>query len=122
MKVPGPRDVYDRVERLAAPRAKDLTHSEEFAQTAAVVVGLNKAVRSRLNRVAAKAWHTLNLPAGTDVQRLRNQVGALDRQVRLMSLELERSRREAGRESGSAKSTGTGTGSGSSNGNGKDVG
>ena len=32
----------------------------------------------------------MNLPAGTDLQRLRMQVGALDREVRRLSLQLDR--------------------------------
>jgi hypothetical protein len=32
---------------------------------------------------------TVNLPAGTDVARLRTQVGALDREVRRLALRLE---------------------------------
>ena len=92
MGIPGPRDLYDKVEKVAGPRAREVTHSDEFAQAASVVAGLNQFVRSRINRVAAKAWHTVNLPAGTDVQRLNNRLGELDRQVRLLALELERER------------------------------
>jgi uncharacterized membrane protein YciS (DUF1049 family) len=36
-----------------------------------------------------RLWHLINLPAGTDVQRLRVQIGALDRQVRRLTLQLD---------------------------------
>ena len=99
MGVPGPRDLYNKVEKAAGPRAKEVTHSDQFAQAASAVAGLNHFVRSSVRRVAAKAWHTVNLPAGTDVQKLNNRLGALDRQVRLLTMELERSRdREQARE------------------------
>ena len=42
-----------------------------------------------VNGVAARVWHLVNLPAGTDLQRLRVQIGALDRDVRRLSLQLE---------------------------------
>ena len=42
-----------------------------------------------MNGVAARVWHLVNLPAGTDVHRLRKQIGALDRDVRRLSLQLE---------------------------------
>ncbi|QWC84596.1 hypothetical protein KLP28_13615 [Nocardioidaceae bacterium] len=98
MGLPGPRDLYDKVEKAAGPRAREVTHSDQFAQAASVVAGLNHFVRGRVNRVAAKAWHTLNLPAGTDVQKLNNRLGALDRQVRLLTMELERERGKAPRK------------------------
>lgn len=97
MGVPGPRAVYDRIEALAAPALESVIRTEEFARVTALVTGANRAARKRVNRVAARAWHTLNLPAGTDVQRLRQQVGSLDRDLRLMSLELQRERKEATR-------------------------
>ena len=35
-------------------------------------------------------WHLLNLPTGSGVTRLRRQLGALDREIRRLSLQLER--------------------------------
>ena len=46
-------------------------------------------VGNGVNGVAARVWHLVNLPAGTDIQRLRKQIGALDRDVRRLSLQLE---------------------------------
>lgn len=97
MALPGPRDLLNRVEKLATPIAKDVTHSEEFARASALLVGVKKVVRTEVNTLAARAWHAVNLPAGTDVQRLRQQVGSLDREVRLLTLELQRARKEAKR-------------------------
>jgi hypothetical protein len=93
--VGGLRDLYTRFEQVATPLANRVTSTEEFAQFVGLVVTANKSVREERNKVAAKAWHLINLPAGTDVQRLRSQLGALDREVRLLTLELERGRRRA---------------------------
>lgn len=97
MGLPGIRDLYNRVERVAAPLAEQVVKTEEFAQAAALLTSVNKTVRSGLDQLAARAWHAVNLPAGTDVQRLRQQVGSLDRELRLLSLELQRARKEAKR-------------------------
>ncbi len=97
MGLPGLRDLYDKVEKLATPLANDLTHSAQFAQTAAVLASVNKGVRTELDKLAARAWHAVNLPAGTDVERLKQQIGSLDRELRLVSLELQRARKEADR-------------------------
>ncbi len=88
---PGWRRTYDSAERAVAPRAEALVRSGEFAKVTAVVVGARRAVGRGVNGVTAMAWHLLNLPAGSDVQRLRVQIGALDRDVRRLSLQLEQS-------------------------------
>jgi hypothetical protein len=94
MSTPYWRRLYDNVERLVTPYANAVTHSNEFVQAAALLSGARKAVKTRADRISAKSWHLLNLPAGTDVQRLRMHVGALDREVRLLTLELRRARSE----------------------------
>lgn len=86
----GLRNLYDRVERAATPALTSATHSADFVQIAATTASLNKFVRRRLAGAAGGLWHTLNLPTRTDVQKMRNQLGALDREVRLLTLELER--------------------------------
>ncbi len=97
MGLPGLRDLSSQVEKLATPLANELTHSEEFAQAAALLTSVKKVVRTELDKLAARAWHAVNLPAGTDVQRLKQTVGSLDREVRLLSLELQRAQKEAKR-------------------------
>lgn len=101
MGLPGPRSLYDRFEELAAPVANSLTRTDGFAQAAALFANMNKVVRSEVDSLAARAWHAVNLPAGTDVQRLQKQLGSLDREVRLLSLELQRAEREAKRRGNS---------------------
>ena len=94
---PGWRRTYDTAERAVAPRAEALVRGSEFAVVTAVVVGVRRAVGRRVNGVTAVAWHLVNLPARTDVQGLRVQIGALDREVRRLSLQLEQSRTSRGR-------------------------
>ena len=92
------RKSYDAVERAVAPRAEALVRSDQFATVTAAVSGVRRAVSDGVNGVAARVWHLVNLPAGTDVQRLRVQIGALDRDVRRMSMQLEQRQDEAGEE------------------------
>ncbi|UOY01377.1 hypothetical protein [Blastococcus sp. PRF04-17] len=56
-----------------------------------------KLVRDSARDLTARAWHLVNLPAGSDVSRLRAQIGALDREVRRLSVQLEAERRRADR-------------------------
>ena len=87
---PGWRRAFDAVERNVSPRVEALVHSDEFAQMTAVVARARGLAGRRVSGVTAGVWHLMNLPAGTDVQRLRMQVGALDREVRRLTLQLDR--------------------------------
>ncbi len=88
-EIPHWRKSYDAVERLLAPPAEALVRTAQFAQFTAALFGVRRAVGNGMNGVGARVWHLMNLPAGTDVHRLRTQIGALDRDVRRLSLQLE---------------------------------
>lgn len=83
------RKTYDAVEQLLAPQAEALVHTGQFAHVTAAVFGARRALGDGVNEMAARVWHLVNLPAGTDIQRLRKQIGALDRDVRRLTLQLE---------------------------------
>jgi predicted transcriptional regulator len=72
----------NRVVGAVAPRVEAVTARDEFA----IAVGLARTVRGtlrrRYERESRRALHLLNLPAGTDVRALRNQVASLEREVR----------------------------------------
>lgn len=86
------RKPIDAADRVVGPRAEALVHSDVFATVTATIFGVRRAVGNGMNGVAARVWHLVNLPAGTDLQRLRQQIGALDRDVRRLSLQLEQRR------------------------------
>ncbi|GAB2969992.1 hypothetical protein [Nocardioides montaniterrae] len=93
----GLRDLYNQVEKVITPIATEIIGAEEFAKAVSVVTAANKKLRSEAEKLQARAWHAVNLPAGTDLQRVKQQVGSLDREVRLLSLELQQARKEAKR-------------------------
>ena len=88
MKVPGLRDVYNAVDRTVAPRLEAAVQTRQAAETAGMLVRIRSAVGNRIDVISARVWHTVNLPAGSDINRLRRQIGELDREVRRLSLEL----------------------------------
>jgi len=92
--IPGWRRAFNAVERNVSPRVESLVHSDEFAQMTAVIARTRRLAGNQATAVAARVWHLMNLPAGTDLQRLRMQVGALDREVRRLSLQLDRDARK----------------------------
>jgi hypothetical protein len=90
------RQAFDAAERAVAPRAEDLVRSDYFALTTALARRAQNLAGGSLQGLAARAWHLVNLPAGSDISRLRAQVGSLDREVRRLTLQLESERRRAG--------------------------
>ena len=83
------RQAFDAVERRVTPRAEEFVRTEAFAVGAALTRRAVTLARDTARGATTRAWHLLNLPAGTDVNRLRAQVGALDREVRRLTLQLE---------------------------------
>jgi hypothetical protein len=89
------RQAFDTVERAVTPRAEELVRTPGFALGTALVRRAQGLARTGAQELTARAWHLLNLPAGTDVSRLRAQIGALDREVRRLTIQLEAERRRA---------------------------
>jgi hypothetical protein len=66
-----------RVVNLVNPRLEAVTQRDEFA----IAVGLARTVRGelqrRFERQSKRALHLFNLPAGSDIRALRQQVAHL---------------------------------------------
>ena len=83
------RRAYDAVERVVTPTAEALVRTSQFADASVLLARTQRLVRDQVNGISARLWHLVNLPTGTDIQRLRVQLGTLDRQVRRLALRLE---------------------------------
>jgi hypothetical protein len=82
------RQAYDAVERTVAARLEAVIRTDEFAHATAWAARAQSALRSQVDAASARLWHLVNLPAGSDISRLRVQVGELDREVRRLTLQL----------------------------------
>jgi hypothetical protein len=82
------RHAYNAVERRVAPRAEELVRTSEFAHAVAFAARVRRRLGGQVEAVTARLWHVANLPAGSDAQRLRVQIGQLDREVRRLRLQL----------------------------------
>jgi hypothetical protein len=91
------RQAFDAAERAVSPRAEELVRTPAFHLGVALLRRTEGLVRTSLRDATARAWHLVNLPAGSDVSRLRTQIGALDREVRRLGLQLEAERRRSAR-------------------------
>lgn len=83
------RRAYDAVDRAVTPRAEALVRTSQFADASALIARTRRLAHNQVNGISARLWHLVNLPAGTDLQQLRVQLGALDREVRRLTLQLE---------------------------------
>jgi hypothetical protein len=99
------RQAFDAAERAVAPRAEEFVRTPTFFVGTALVRRAQGAARDTARGLSARVWHLMNLPAGSDVARLRYQIGSLDREVRRLSLQLEAERR---RSTGPTAPTSTG--------------
>jgi hypothetical protein len=93
MSAPRWRQAFDAAERRVTPRLEEFVRTPTFSVGAALVRRAQSAATSSVRDLSARAWHLVNLPAGSDVSRLQAQIGALDREVRRLTLQLEAERR-----------------------------
>ena len=83
------RGVYDAIERQVGPRMEATVHSDKYAAVTTGVKRLRSALSSRIEGLNAGLLHLVNLPAGSDIRKLRRQIGELDYEVRTLRMTLE---------------------------------
>jgi len=68
--------------------------SEQFAVAVGLAARVQRALQEQATNSTRRVLHGLNLPAGTDVARILNELGQLKRQVRELSTQLDDARAE----------------------------
>jgi hypothetical protein len=91
---PNLRDIYDRLADQVGPQLADLTASDRFADVVEVVDALRTRATNELQRSSRRFLHAWNLPAGSDVTVLRQEIGALERTVRSLARQVETLQRQ----------------------------
>jgi hypothetical protein len=86
-----------RVERVVGGRVESAVHSDGYFD---LVAGLNRTktkVSGTIEGVSKRVLHVANLPAETDIRRVREQLARVERRVVELSKQLdeERAAREA---------------------------
>jgi hypothetical protein len=83
------RQAYEALERIVEPPLAALARNPDTINALALVDKTSKFVGGAVESVMGGAWHLANLPTRRDVQRLRTQLGQLDREVRRLTVQLE---------------------------------
>jgi hypothetical protein len=79
------RRLFDRSEEFVRHRLDPLVRTEQFADILTVVTQLQVEMRRRTERVSRRILHVWNLPAASDMWRLQEQLGAVERRLRDLS-------------------------------------
>jgi hypothetical protein len=83
------RKVFDSVEQGVAPGLENAVRSEPFADFATLVTRVRAGLGRRVEQASRRALHFWNLPAGSDIKRVSDQIASLERRVRDLSKRLE---------------------------------
>lgn len=84
------RQAYDAWEQAVTPSLQEVTASNGFRDLLAFGLKTNADITREIERASRQWLHLLNLPAATDVRRLRQQVSGLEREILALRNELER--------------------------------
>lgn len=79
----------DAVEGVLTPVAQNVVRNDTFALTLAVVARGRRGAAARAERLSRQGLHLLNLPAGSDINRLLRSIASLERQVRELAKQVE---------------------------------
>jgi hypothetical protein len=91
-KPAGPRwrQGYDAIERALEPQISAVLGHDRFGQAVGVGVHVHQSARHLAASSTRRLLHAFNLPAGTDVTRILNEIGSLKRQLYELGAQLER--------------------------------
>jgi hypothetical protein len=79
-----------RLERAIGGPVESAVRSDAYFDAVAELDRARRRLTDGLESVSKRGLHLLNLPAGTDIRRVREQLARMDRRLLLMSKELER--------------------------------
>src|SRR3954453_761495 len=90
------RRTFDRLERGVAGPLETAVRSEPFFEGLAHLMRARAGAGEALESLSRRGLHLLNLPAASDVRRLREQLARVDRRLVAITKELEEQRDASG--------------------------
>jgi hypothetical protein len=83
------RRTFDAVERGVGAPLEAVVRSDLYFDALAVATRVRKGAGGHVERLSRRGLHLLNLPAGSDMRRLNDQLARLDRRVLSLSKQLD---------------------------------
>jgi hypothetical protein len=81
--------VFDVAERAVGSRLEAAVQDDRFVDVLAVTAQVSVEMRRRLERATRRMLHAANLPAASDIKRLSEQIGGVDRRLRSLEQRIE---------------------------------
>jgi hypothetical protein len=78
-----------RLERAVGGPVEAAVHSDAYFDVVAELHRGARTLTGAMESVSKRALHLFNLPAGTDIRRVREQLARMDRRLLQMAKELE---------------------------------
>lgn len=85
---PGWLDAVLKLERVIGSRIERVVTSDEYFELTASANRARKRFSAKFESAQEEWLHLFNLPAGTDVRRLREQIARVERELEALSLNL----------------------------------
>jgi hypothetical protein len=85
-------DLVLRAERMVGARVEDAVHSDTYFDLVTELSRTKAFLAGTVEGVSKRIWHLVNLPAGTDLRRVREQLARMERRVVELSKELDEQR------------------------------
>jgi hypothetical protein len=85
-----------RVERAVGCQVESAVHSDTYFDLLAELNRTKRRLTSTTESISRRALHLANLPAGTDIRRVREQLAGVERRLVALSKELDEQRAAAG--------------------------
>jgi hypothetical protein len=79
------RRVFDSSEEFVRVRLDPVLRTEQFADVLTLVTQLQIEFRRRGERLSRRLLHSVNVPAASDIRRLQEQLGGIERRLRDLS-------------------------------------
>jgi TolA-binding protein len=83
-----------RAERAVGTRVESAVHSDAYFDLVAELSRTKTRVTGRIEGASKRILHLANLPAGTDIRRVREQLARMERRIVELSKELDQQRAE----------------------------
>ncbi len=83
------KQVYDAAEKQTAPVLTKLLSTPEVVEALGLAMAVRRRAVDDVSRLIRRNLHSVNLPSGTDVRDVSNQVAGLERQIRQLNRRID---------------------------------
>ena len=87
------KQMFDAAERTVGARLNEFARSENYAIIVGLAARVQRDAAQRSQRMSRQFLHMANLPAGSDVNRLLEQIARLEREVRELRKQIDDERK-----------------------------